>query len=60
MGVVKGATEGLGIQSMMKDMGYDMELEVNIDSSSAIGICSRSGLGKIRHMYVKELWVQQK
>ena len=29
------------------------------DSSAAIGICSRQGLGKLRHLDTQTLWVQQ-
>ena len=37
-----------------------MKLVVEGDSSAAMGICSRLGVGKIRHMDVKYLWLQQK
>ena len=33
---------------------------VNTDSSAAKGICGRRGLGKVRHIDVGELWVQDK
>ena len=54
-GVVKAATEGMGVQSMLKDMGYEVKLTVVTDSSTANGISNRHGLGKIRHMDVREL-----
>ena len=44
---------------MMKDLGIEaVPLEVCSDSSAAIGIASRSGLGKLRHLEVHLLWVQ--
>ena len=30
------------------------------DSSAAIGICKRSGIGKVRHLAVGQLWVQER
>ena len=57
--VVRAAAEGLGIKTIMEDMGYEVEVRVHVDSSSAKSIASRTGLGKVRHMEVKFLWVQE-
>ena len=38
----------------------EMSITVNSDASAAIGIASRRGLGRIRHIDVDELWVQDK
>ena len=54
-----GAEQALGIQTMMKELGYHMEIVVRIDSSAAIGILQRKGLGKIRHLDVADLWMQK-
>ena len=54
-GVVQGASEGLGIQSIAKDMGMDLHLTLLADSSAAIGICHRSGIGRVRHLAVGQL-----
>jgi hypothetical protein len=56
--VVRGFSEALGIQSVARDLGADVEPEVHADSSAAIGICRRSGIGKVRHLAVAQLWVQ--
>ena len=58
-GVVRGAGQGLGFQALLRDMGFDVPLRVWTDSSAAIGICSRQGLGKLRHLDTHTLWVQQ-
>ena len=58
-GVVRGAGVGLGYQSLLRDLGIDVELRVWTDSSAAIGICSRQGLGKLRHLDAHTLWIQQ-
>ena len=58
-GVVRGAGQGLGYQALLKDLGVSVPLRVWTDSSAAIGICSRQGLGKLRHLDTHTLWVQQ-
>ncbi len=58
-GVVRGAGVGLGYQSLLRDIGVDVPLRVWTDSSAAIGICSRQGLGKLRHLDTHTLWIQQ-
>ena len=58
--VVKGAQQGLGIKSMCADWGITASVNVRSDSSAAIGISNRLGLGGTRHLNVRHLWVQQK
>ena len=33
-------------------------MRVHVDSSAAIGICKRTGVGKIRHLDTRLLWIQ--
>ena len=58
-GVVKGAGAGLGYQSLLRDLGQEVPVRVWTDSSASIGICSRQGLGKLRHLDTHTLWIQQ-
>ena len=58
-GVVRGAGMGLGYQSLLKDLGHTLPVRVWTDSSASIGICTRQGLGKLRHIDTHTLWVQQ-
>ncbi len=58
-GVIKGAGMGLGFQSLLADLGLRIPLRVWTDSSAAVGICSRQGLGKMRHIDTHLLWIQQ-
>ena len=58
-GVVKGAGMGLGYQALLQDLGIHAELRVWTDSSAAIGIAGRQGLGKLRHLDTHTLWLQQ-
>lgn len=55
-----GAQQAIGVQTMLKEMGINAEIVLNVDASAAIGILSRRGLGKMRHIHVNELWLQQK
>ena len=59
-GLVKAAGAGLGHQAIMEDFGLQVPVRVWTDSSAALGISSRSGLGKLRHLETHTLWVQEK
>ena len=56
---VKGAAEGLAVRSLVRDFGRNCALRVHVDSSAAIGICRRTGVGKVRHLDTRLLWVQE-
>jgi len=58
-GLVKGAAVSLGQQALYEDLGVKVGLRLWTDSSAAVGICSRQGLGKLRHVDTKTLWLQQ-
>ncbi len=45
---------GIGIKSL------EIEVQVNTDSSAARSISSRKGVGRVRRVEVRELWVQEK
>ena len=56
---VKGASEGLGFQAACEDLGMGrMTVKILTDSSACKGICQRTGLGKVRHIDVALLWLQ--
>ena len=57
--LVKGAYQTKGFMSMLVDMGHVMDGKVCTDASAAIGIVHRRGLGKVKHLDVQYLWVQQ-
>ena len=58
--MVKASCLAIGTQSACKDFGLDMGIHLHTDSSAAKGIGSRRGVGKIRHLDVNTLWLQQK
>ena len=39
-------------------MGRTINVDVETDSTVAIGMCSRSGVGKTRHIQIRWLWIQ--
>ena len=45
---------------MFSEIGVVFKIRVNTDASAAKGIASRRGLGKVRHIEVHQLWVQEK
>ena len=59
-GICKGASQGLGLQSLAADLGIPLELTILTDATAAIGIARRRGLGKIRHLATADLWVQDR
>ena len=59
-GIVKGSSVGSGIQSVLRDLGCNVKLAVCTDASAAKGIASRRGLGKVRHIEVNQLWIQER
>ena len=59
-GIVKATAEALGLQSLGADLGLTVDIRVYADSAAAIGICRWSGIGRVRHLAVGQLWVQEK
>ena len=57
---VRSAGIALGHQSLMADMGMTAKVRVWTDSSAAVGIGERSGLGKLRHAQTHTFWVQER
>ena len=59
-GIGSGIAEALGFQSLARDMGWQYEIAVHSDATAALGIARRRGLGKVRHLDVTDLWIQEK
>ena len=59
-----GATSGLGVQAMMADWGVEAAVKVAVkvssDSSAARAFASRRGLGRLKHIQTRYLWVQER
>ena len=55
---VKSGSIALGVQSLCRDFGEEVSIELGSDSSAAKGVLGRLGLGKIRHLETGLLWMQ--
>ena len=58
-GSVKAGGAGLGYQALLEDLGAKLPLRVWTDSTAAMGVATRQGVGKIRHLDTRTLWMQQ-
>jgi len=56
--IVEGASRSLGVQALMEDMGFECAIVMKSDSSAGRSISLRKGTGKVRHLQVKYLWIQ--
>ena len=56
---LKGGCELLGADNLLREWGRSLELVLRRDSSACKGVLSREGCGKIKHLEVKQLWLQQ-
>ena len=56
--MVEGATRGIGIKTMLGELGVPVDIVLATDSSAAKSLGSRRGTGKIRHIETKWLWLQ--
>ena len=59
-GTVKATCEGIGMASMLADLGIVAKIRVFADASAALAIIHRKGVGKVRHLDTGVLWLQQK
>ena len=59
--MVKGTSAGLGAEALLRDMGAPSckPLQVTVDATAGIGIASRKGAGRIRHIATPTLWMQR-
>ena len=57
---VKMAAEVLGIQQLMEEWNICLKGCIYVDSSAALGIVNRKGNGKMRHVKIGMLWIQEK
>ena len=58
--LTKGAAQTLGLIALAKDLGVTMDGTLHTDASAALGIVAREGLGKLRHVNVQYLWIQDR
>jgi hypothetical protein len=58
--LVKCSCELIGVLQLLSDWSCEKEGHVYVDSTAAIGVVARRGAGKLRHVRVGQLWVQEK
>ena len=58
-GVIRGATEALGLSTLLQDLGQKSQIRLHVDAAAAKGIIERKGLSKVRHLDVNVLWLQE-
>ena len=54
------STELIGITQLAYDWGMEVEGRLYVDSEAAIGVVSRRGNGRLRHVRVGMLWIQER
>ena len=57
-GILDGSARGIFHKALYEEMGRTINIDVETDSTAAIGMCSRTGVGKTRHIQVRWLWIQ--
>jgi hypothetical protein len=55
---ITGCAEGLGLQAVAADLGWEMSVRVWTDSEAGKAMAGRKGLGRTRHIETKYLWIQ--
>ena len=58
--LVKASTEGIGMQQLASEWEFKYEVAFFADSSAALSVTQRKGAGKMRHIKIGMLWVQEK
>ena len=57
---VKASCELIGILQMASEWATEVEGEIFVDSTAALAITQRKGNGKMRHVKVGMMWIQEK
>ena len=55
----KSASRLLGAAAMCEDLGVHLDPRLLVDANAAKGIASRRGVGRVRHLHVATLWLQE-
>ena len=58
-GTTKAGVVALGFMQLCKDFNLEQKFNIHMDSTAAKGICHRTGTGKLKHMDIQYLWIQQ-
>ena len=58
-GIVRAVATSKQTPQILEQIVMQSEVTTASDSSAARGICTRTGSGKVRHLSIKELWIQE-
>ena len=58
-GVIRGSSEALGLVTLAKDLGMEINTRVHVDATAAEGMVERRGISRVRHIEVDHLWIQE-
>ena len=53
-----GGTEGRFVQNVLSELEIKVGIELRSDSTSAVRTATRRGPGSMKHLEIKELWLQ--
>ena len=56
----KAAKEGLAAKHLAEEIHLPLTLQLKTDASAAKGVIQRQGAGKVKHLSVRQLWVQER
>ena len=56
---VRGAALGIQNQNIMKQCDLNLEVQFGCDASAARGMMQKQGGGRVKHIDIKDLWIQQ-
>ncbi len=60
--LVKGGSVSLGVKPILAELGMTKQgpVQLKTDATAAKGIAQRTGFGKVRHLEVAQLWLQDR
>ena len=57
-GIEDDSARGIFTKHMYEEIGRTINIDVDMDATTAMGMCSRTGVVKTRHIQVRWLWIQ--
>ena len=57
---LKAGAESLMLQTVLQEMGEDLGICLVGDSAASKGMLSREGVGAVKHLHVRQLWLQER
>ena len=57
---IKAGVEAIGVANMADGIGTPHGVRIMGDASASMGISLRSGAGKVKHLGVRQLWLQER